>query len=333
MNTPVKKEHIQTSKELERCPFPIPFGWYVIDLSDTLKAGDIRNIQAFDQEWVLFRGDDGSVGVVDPYCAHLGAHLGHGGEVVGNNLRCPFHHWEYDHQGWCKNVPYAKALPKVCQNQAVMRSLPTQERYNLIWAWYHPDATEPSFSLPEVPELESEGYIETRHGEWEIGTCLQEIGENGVDYPHLKYLHGSPIIPPGNASIDGHMFKYDIGEGKITGESHGPGIQVMHHNNGDVRMLMFSTPLPVTPEMTLTRMHFSFKDYPQGSEELAIAENVYQHSIGAVEGEDSAGFEAVDMIVWNNKKYRPNPILCDGDGPIAKWRKYFQQFYAEDQAR
>ena len=33
------------------------------------------------------------------------------------------------------------------------------------------------------------------------------------------------------------------------------------------------------------------------------------------------------MIVWNNKLYRPRPLLCDGDGQILAWRRYFSQFY------
>jgi hypothetical protein len=36
-----------------------------------------------------------------------------------------------------------------------------------------------------------------------------------------------------------------------------------------------------------------------------------------------------DLPIWENKVYREDPILCDGDGPIAKHRKWFQQFYAE----
>ena len=35
-----------------------------------------------------------------------------------------------------------------------------------------------------------------------------------------------------------------------------------------------------------------------------------------------------DIPIWNNKCYVPDPILCDGDGPIAKYRKWFSQFYA-----
>lgn len=32
--------------------------------------------------------------------------------------------------------------------------------------------------------------------------------------------------------------------------------------------------------------------------------------------------------IWNNKIYRPEPKLCEGDGPIARFRQWFSQFYA-----
>ena len=34
------------------------------------------------------------------------------------------------------------------------------------------------------------------------------------------------------------------------------------------------------------------------------------------------------MPIWEHKIFQPNPILCDGDGPIAQFRRWFGQFYA-----
>lgn len=329
MNEMATIERIQTGDELERCPFPIPIGWFAIDLSDNLKPGELRNVHVFEREWVLFRGEDGKVGMTDPYCPHLGAHLGHGGVVEGNNIRCPFHHWEFDAEGWCRKIPYAKVLPGIARKKPVLKALPIQERYGAIFAWYHPHGDEPSFPLPDVPELEDNGYVAIRRGEWNIGTMIQEIGENGVDNAHLKFLHKAPIIPPVEARADGHKFHTDIGAGYIVGESHGPGISIQRFTSEGVTMLMFAMSTPVDREMTKTRMAFTFRDYAEGTKERAVAEHLYQHSIGAAEGEESAGFESVDLIVWDNKKYRPQPLLCDGDGPILMWRKWFRQFYAE----
>ena len=327
-------DHIQRGDELERCPFPIPYGWFCIDRSDTIAKGEVQTIHLFDAEWVMFRGEDGKVGIADPYCPHLGAHLGHGGTIQGPNLRCPFHHWEFDPEGWCKHIPYAKVMPGIARRKPVLRTLPVEEKYGAIWAWYHPEAAPPSFPLPTVPELEAtEGYVETRHGCWDIGTCIQEIAENGVDNAHLKYLHGAPILPPLAARADGYKFHEDIGNGYIVVEAHGPGVAVVRHNKGDVSMLMFSSSTPVTKELTRTRMQFTFKDYAKDSPERATAEFLYNHSIGEAEGVDSAGFESVDLVIWNNKKYRPKPLLCDGDGPILQFREWFSQFYVGDKAR
>ena len=330
MNAPVNPDHIQTGEELERCPFPIPYGWFCVHFSHELKPGDIKIEKMFGKEWVLFRGEDGSVGMTDPFCPHLGAHLGHGGKVVGNNIQCPFHNWEFDSEGWCKKIPYGKVMPGVARKRAVLQALPVVEKYGAIWAWYHPKGEDPKWELPIHEEFENEDeHVETKFHSWDIGTCIQEMGENSVDTPHLKFLHGAPIIPSVAAKADGHIWHYDIMDGYIVGESHGPGLARNHHTKDGVSMLMYAMPAPVDAEMSRVRMMFKWKKYPEGSKEAAIGHHLYLHSIGDAEGEESAGFESVDLIVWDNKKYRPKPLLCDGDGPILAWRKYFRQFYVD----
>jgi len=153
------------------------------------------------------------------------------------------------------------------------------------------------WELPVHEEFENpDDHVETKFHSWDIGTCLQEMGENSVDTPHLKFLHGAPIIPDVEAKAEGHIWHYDIMDGYIVGESHGPGLAPNRHSKDGVSMLMYAMPSPVDAEMSR---------------------------------EDSAGFESVDLIVWDNKKYRPKPLLCDGDGPILAWRKYFRQFYVD----
>jgi hypothetical protein len=34
-----------------------------------------------------------------------------------------------------------------------------------------------------------------------------------------------------------------------------------------------------------------------------------------------------DIPIWQNKIHRAQPYLCDGDGPILRFRRYFEQFY------
>src|SRR5882672_5253520 len=109
---------------VERCPLPIPLGWFFVGYSEELPAGELRSIEYFGQEWILFRNQAGEAGVVDPYCPHLGAHLGHGGKVDGDSLVCPFHNWAYNPKGWCTRIPYAKVLPPVTKRQPILQALP-----------------------------------------------------------------------------------------------------------------------------------------------------------------------------------------------------------------
>ena len=34
-------------------------------------------------------------------------------------------------------------------------------------------------------------------------------------------------------------------------------------------------------------------------------------------------------MIWDRQRYLPDAVICDGDGPIAHFRRYYRQFYAE----
>ena len=36
-----------------------------------------------------------------------------------------------------------------------------------------------------------------------------------------------------------------------------------------------------------------------------------------------------DKIIWDRMRYLKRSVICDGDGPILRFRKYYNQFYAE----
>lgn len=324
----INRQLIEANNRLERCPFPIPSGWFFVDFSENLEKGQIRNIEILGQEWVLWRGaESGNVGMNDPFCPHLGAHLGHGGTIQGDNIRCTFHHWQYDKEGWCKDVPYGKIMPPICKKQPILRTLPTEEKFGMIWCWYHPQGADPEFPLPTIPEFEEEGYVEPKRLNWDVNTAVQELAENGVDFAHLKFLHGQPEIPSYEYKFEGPYYDVNMDNGKIIGKQVGPGIAIYKFVHEGVEATMLSYSVPLTAETTKMNMSFTHKAYDPNTKEGMIAQHLVNHMIGEADGEESAGFESVDFIVWNNKKYRPNPLLCDGDGPIVEYRKWFQQFY------
>ena len=34
-----------------------------------------------------------------------------------------------------------------------------------------------------------------------------------------------------------------------------------------------------------------------------------------------------DVEIWEHKRYVDKPILCDGDGPVGRLRRWYKQFY------
>jgi hypothetical protein len=38
---------------------------------------------------------------------------------------------------------------------------------------------------------------------------------------------------------------------------------------------------------------------------------------------------AQDRQIWENKRWRDRPALCDGDGPVGALRRWYRQFYPE----
>ena len=44
--------------------------------------------------------------------------------------------------------------------------------------------------------------------------------------------------------------------------------------------------------------------------------------------EEHAVVATQDFAIWENKIFRAQPALADGDGPIAEFRRWAAQFYA-----
>lgn len=313
---------------------PIPFGWYALAPSDDLAPGDVRPLYYFDQHLVLFRTGDGQAHVTAAFCPHLGAHLGYGGKVEGNAIVCPFHGWRFDGAGVCVDVPYARTIPRRAANGPCLFSYPVDERNRMIWAWHHPRRLPPLFALDDVPELTDQDWSEPARFEWEVNTPIQEAGENAVDVAHFVTVHGASEMPEARITLVGHRRETEVtalvpsideygnidlarlDKVHIVTWSCGPGMSTQTFELG-AKTVMLATVTPITA--TRMKLCFNFtkrQDTPARFSPLVdglIAEIVRQ-----VEQ---------DIPIWENKVFRETPILCDGDGPIAKYRRWFSQFY------
>jgi phenylpropionate dioxygenase-like ring-hydroxylating dioxygenase large terminal subunit len=66
-------------------------GWFMVGWSPEFPMGETRPLKYFGEDLVAYRDQSGELHVVEAHCKHLGAHLGHGGKVVGDCVECPFH--------------------------------------------------------------------------------------------------------------------------------------------------------------------------------------------------------------------------------------------------
>lgn len=82
---------------------------------------------------VLFRDEEGELGLIGRHCPHRGADLCYG-RLEDNGLRCPFHGWHFDRTGQCIEQP---AEPKDSQMYKAIKvpMTPVEERNGEIWAF------------------------------------------------------------------------------------------------------------------------------------------------------------------------------------------------------
>lgn len=319
-----------------RLALPIPFGWFGLVFSDDVAPGQVKAISAFGKELVIFRTESGEAKVIDAYCPHLGAHLGHGGKVHGESIACPFHGWQFNGAGQCTAVPYAKNMPpKVAGGKPAIFSYPTVERNRVIWAWYHPQQAEPSYDVIEIPEFADPEWGEIERFEWTFQTAVQEAAENSVDAAHFIFVHGTSEMPSGQSVFDGttrtSVYSMKVprladdgtidplgGEVHLETISNGSGMGLQRFT-GAVDIVMMAFPLPI--EADRLRLCFAFITPKQ-------QEPFQQLMAQAAKAEVSSQVEA-DIPIWEHKVYLASPTLCDGDGSIHQFRKWFKQFYAE----
>jgi phenylpropionate dioxygenase-like ring-hydroxylating dioxygenase large terminal subunit len=117
-------------------------------LSRELIAGQVIGRDFLDGRIVLFRGANGKAVAMSAYCPHVGADLSVG-EVIGDNLRCAFHHWQYDPDGRCVKTGMGDKPPK----GACLFVFPTTERFGIIWVF---NGETPLFELPSFPYTDDE---------------------------------------------------------------------------------------------------------------------------------------------------------------------------------
>lgn len=325
---------------------PFPKGWYAVGFSEEFPRGAVETRELGGRELLVFRTEGGAISAMDPVCPHLGAHMGHGGTVEGESIRCPFHAFRFTVDGTCVATGYATNPPRV-----KARTWPVMENHGVVLVYLDPTGGSPAF---EIPRLDMTGFSPLKSKTYRLRGHPQDTTENSVDFGHLSVVHHYRDLkmirdvetrgPYLTARYGMHRPVGLLGEtfGGVSAEFevhvHGLGysfVEVVIPKLGlETRNFVFATP---AREMQLElRIAISVRHLdatPRLAPPLALAGKL---------GPVRRGLEALimrqafaayahdveqDFVIWKHKEFVARPALAIGDGPVMKYRRWAEQFY------
>jgi nitrite reductase/ring-hydroxylating ferredoxin subunit len=325
---------------------PYPNGWYALAFSDELARGATLARTLAGVELVLFRTASGQACAMEAYCPHLGAHLGYGGRVEGEQLRCPFHGFRFDTGGQCVATGYGtKPRPA-----AKIRTWPLREVNGVLLGALAAGGGAPSW---EVPQLDTTGWSPPVHRRFVLSAHPQETTENSVDLGHFAAVHGyrsvrmrrevvtdGPYLSTAYAAqraapllgrwwprvrIDFEFETHIFGLGYSLVEVRVLGLEV--------RARLWVLPTPIDGERIALYLAASGNGRDAVHRWLTWLPGTLRAAL--IARGLCAGLVAdarQDFAIWQHKRYIERPALVGGDGPIGKYRAWAAQFYEASSA-
>jgi phenylpropionate dioxygenase-like ring-hydroxylating dioxygenase large terminal subunit len=155
--------------------------WFAVAWSSELAVGQVIGRDFLDGRIVLFRGANGSAVAMSAYCPHVGADLSVG-EVIGDNLRCAFHHWQYDQEGRCIKTGIGDKPPR----GACLFVFPTMERFGIVFVF---NGESPLFDVPSFPLPDEELVFGSPYPVQRLNCDPWVFCANTPDMQHFKAVH------------------------------------------------------------------------------------------------------------------------------------------------
>lgn len=339
-------------------PPPFPNGWYHLVNSEDVPVGKAVAASACNKEFAVFRGADGQVAVLHAFCPHLGTHLGHGGQVVGNTVVCPYHSWAFDGKGKCVDIPYCSKQPG---EKTHTKAYPCRERLGFIFVWLHADGAEPEYELTLLDEIEENGMqfvTEVPVKNWQMHNM--EPSQNAADPYHFntvhKWLGAKDMEGSGGWMWVRHECKSRLA---LLGHTEKDGSpipdNVIHIDEKCVEMWLFGfIPVPSFfnahyssgasfqgPQVSVFRIdtkalgscRIVFTFTPEAPFEQRTTVRVFRSRgfprfLAAKFGKIAVATVDQDRIVWEHKLAVAPRNVVAGDGPFAAYGTWLRQFYS-----
>lgn len=321
---------------------PTPNSWYAVAFSGELKPGAVLARTLAERELVIFRTRSGHACAMDAHCPHLGAHMGIGGKVDGETLRCPFHGFRFDTTGACVATGYGTKPPPTAR--ASVR--PLREINGIVFV-YHDSQNRPP--LWEPPALDCEQWTAPIFKVIDLHDHPQETVENSVDVGHFAIVHGyTSVEQHHDLKLDGPHFHVSYAAQRPMPYVGALGARVGFEFALDIYGMGCSIVTVTVPRYHVTARLFVLAR-PTVKERIdlalalslrSVADPASVHPLARVLPRQMLNgmiARAIhhslvhdvdqDRVIWEHKRFLDRPALAEGDGPIGKFRLWARQFY------
>lgn len=332
-------------------PQNFPSGWYAVAYSRELPRGRILSRRLMDQGIVVYRTESGVLVATLAHCPHLGGHFGHGGTVVGEGIRCPYHGFCFDTKGVCvSTTSYAKKIPNIRTTTFTVSEIDA-----IIYVYFDVLGRDPHWNIPTCETHNwSDISFQTRVIRLQN---FQDLAENLVDIGHFATVHRytetqlrKPFVADGPSFRVGYAATVDYAtsvsnrllsrlrisrtpfENEITafGLGYARVEVIIPLYRLQYRVYVLTT--PISDGLYELRTALSVKLFPDAQDfdrwTIKVARRLFSSFALAVL---SYRFHRVelpdDLMMLENKKYLEKPGLVSGDGPFALVRRWARQFY------
>ncbi len=210
---------------------------------------------------------------------------------------------------------------------------PVLEINQMVLIWHDIEKQEPDFYPNKIEACYSEEWSDYSMASFLVKNNCRELIDNMADKGHFGPVHQAPFEGFWNEAKDhtytqemtanspilgGDLFSQATYEGPAYMTTYMSAVQ--DGNTVESRLLVSHLPL------TMTSFQINFgvmvKKVPGMSKE---EEDTFVQ--GYVDANNYAFGQ--DVAIWENKIYIPDPVVCDGDGPLHKLRKWYGQFLVD----
>jgi phenylpropionate dioxygenase-like ring-hydroxylating dioxygenase large terminal subunit len=205
---------------LESCPprvapaanrlLAYPHSWYLFGPAAEMRINPLSK-QIFGRELVAFRTSGEQLAILDARCAHQGADLGRG-DVIGDRIRCPYHHWEYGPDGRCLHVPSQPEIPAFAQQA----SYPVAERHGYVYVF---NGRKPLFELPFFADCRPEDYSAGQVFRFIAQCTWYMFAANLFDEQHWLTQHQRRLVAPPQVDTPHPLARQIRFEAEVVGSS------------------------------------------------------------------------------------------------------------------